>query len=313
MIRGMRWSRHLEGWQPGLLSIGIAISGALLALPRATAPEDIPPPTIDERVLSRTMAEDRDRAAALAPELERELAGTAPTALFDLRALGNAIREYGLTDGSENREERIVDQRRKLAEAVLRARPLGDDKLLALRAYETRLFLRAVREWEETRHESEDLKALGGPFIAMLERNGWLRDGRVVPDEAVRAVFFKKRWNEITGLSEGPFALTLDEHRAHYRFLLAYPPLGAASGAPGAPTDCRLVDRWRLRKVNELAQIDRSYPHELATGVLLYRLGAHSAAAQAFRNHLAERPDGSHALRVRNYLIAATKRAAEDP
>lgn len=313
MIRDMRWSRHLEGWQPGLLAIGIAVSGALLAMPRATAPVDIPPPTVDERMLSTTMAQDRDRALALAPDLEKELFGASPTTLFDLRALGNAIREFGLADSAEDRDERIVDQRRKLSEAVLRARHLGDDKLLALRAYETRLFLRAVREWEETRSEPEDLKALGGPFLAMLERNGWLKDGRIVPNEAVRAIFFKKRWNEMTGLSGGPFALTLDEQRAHYRFLLAHPSALAASGAPGAPVDCRLVDRWRLRKVNELAQIDSSYPHELATGVLLYRLGAHSAAAQAFRDHLAERPDGSHALRVRNYLMAAMERAAEDP
>lgn len=306
----MRFARHLEGWQPGLLAILIAASGAVLALPRAAAPEDIPPPAVDERALTRTLQHDRDRALALAPELERELAGSGPTTLFDLRALGHAIRDFGLVDASAERDELIVEQRAKLAEAVLRATSLGEDKLLALRSYELALFLREVRRWEETRVESEELKALGGPFIAMLERNGWLRDGRIVPDERVRAVLFKRRWNEITGLSQGPFALTLDEQRAFYRFLLMHPsPL---PGMQGDDVDCQAIDQWRLRKVIELAKLDPEYPDELARGVLLFRLGAYSTAAEAFRNHLAEHPDGPHALRVRNYLLAALDRAKDN-
>lgn len=305
-------ARHLEGWQPGVLAIAIALSGAALALPRATVPEDVPDPAVDEQALSRTFSEDAARAKALAPELERELNGGGPTTLYDLRALGHAIREFGLIDSAEDRDERIVEQRRKLAEAVMRARPLGEDKLLALRAYETRLFLRAVREWEATRVESEDLKALGGAFIAMLEKNGWLQKGRIVPDERLRAIFFKRRWNELTGLSQGPFALSLDEQRAFYRFLLNHPSPAAATQAPGQVVDASAIDQWRLRKIGELAQIDRAYPFDLARGVLLFRLGAHLPAAQAFRDHLAERPD-AHALRARNYLVAAIERAASNP
>jgi len=309
MMRAMRFARHLEGWQPGLLAILIAVSGAALALPRAAAPEDIPPPSVDERALRQTLEHDRDRAVALAPELEREVTGSAPPALFDLRALGQAIRDFGLADASPDRDDLIVEKRSKLAEAVLRAVSLGEEKLLSLRAYEMSLFLREVRRWEETRVESEDLKALGGPFISMLERNGWIRDGRILPDERVRAILFKKRWNEITGLSQGPFSLTLDEQRAHYRFLLAYPsPL---TGMQGDEVDCRAIDQWRLRKVNELSKLDPSYPDQLARGVLLFRLGSHLAAAEAFRNHLADHPDGPHALRARNFLLAALEQAQD--
>jgi len=311
MMRAMRFARHLEGWQPGLLAILIAASGAVLALPRATAPEDIPPPSVDERALAMTLQHDRDRALAIAPELEREVTGSSSPRLFDLRALGQAIRDFGLADASPNREELIVEQRAKLAEAVLRATTLGEDKLLALRSYELLLFLREVRRWEETRVESEELQALGGPFIPMLERNGWIRNGRIVPDEKVRAILFKRRWNEITGLSEGPFALTLDEQRAYYRFLLMHPsPL---TGMRGDEVDCRSIDQWRLRKVLEFSQLDPEYPDELARGVLLFRLGAHLAAAEAFRNHLAKHPDGPHTLRVRNYLLAAVEHAKDDP
>lgn len=307
MMRAMRFARHLEGWQPGLLAILIAASGALLALPRAATPEDLPSPSVDERALTQILAQDRDRALALAPELEREVAGVTPPTLYDLRALGQAIREYGLTDASPDRDDFIVKRKTELADAVVRALPLGEEKLLALRAYEMALFLREVRRWEQTRVESEDLKALGGPFIGMLERNGWLRNGRIVPDEKVRAILFKRRWNEITGLTEGPFALTVEEQRAFYRFLLTYPsPL---PGMRGDEVDCRAVDQWRLRKVNELAQIDPGYPADLARGVLLFRLGSHAAAADAFRKHLAQHPEGPHALRARNYLLAAVEHA----
>ena len=307
MMHAMRFARHLEGWQPGLLAILIAASGALLALPRAVTPEHLPAPSVDERALTQVLAQDRDRAVSLAPELEREVAGAAPPTLYDLRALGQAIRNYGLADASPDRDELIVKRRNELADAVLRARHLGEEKLLALRAYEMGLFLREVRRWEETRVESEDLKALGGPFIAMLERNGWLRNGRIVPDEKVRAILFKRRWNEITGLTQGPFALSFEELRAFYRFLLTHPSL--VSGMQGDEVDCRAIDQWRLRKVNELAQLDPSYPADLARGVLLFRLGAHTAAAEAFRNHLVKYPEGPHALRARNYLLAALEHA----
>lgn len=313
MLPLMRLARHLEGWQPGLLAIGIALSGALLGLPRATTPEDLPSPAVDERTLAKTLEEDRERASRLAPELEREVSGGGPTTLYDLRALGQAIRDFGLADSAEDRDERIVSAKQDLGKALLRARPLGEDRLLALRAYEAGLFLRAVREWEETRVESEDLKALGGPFLAMLERNGWLEGGRIVPNQAIRTILFKLRWNELTGLTQGPFAMTLDEQRAFYRFLLDHPSTLAKGTASGKLAETRAVDQWRLRKVEELAQIDPSYPHEMARGVLLYRLGAHLAAAQAFRDHLADRKDGWHTLRVRNYLEAALDRAALDP
>lgn len=313
MLPVMRLARHLEGWQPGLLAIGIALSGALLAFPRATPPEDLPSPAVDERALAQTMAEDRERASRLAPELEREISGAGPTTLYDLRALGQAIREFGLADSAEDREDRIVSARQNLGKALIRARALGEERLLALRAYEAKLFLRAVREWEETRVAPEDLTALGGPFLAMLERNGWLRDGRIVPNQAIRAILFKLRWNELTGLSQGPFAPTLDEQRAFYRFLLDHPPKLATASAPTPQAAQQSLDQWRLRKLEELAQIDPSYPYQMARGVLLYRLGAHLPAAQAFRDHLEEHPDGWHALRVRNYLRAALDRAAHDP
>jgi hypothetical protein len=310
-VKGGFFARHLDGWQAGVVAVAIALAGAFLAVPHPVAPVEIPAPAVDEAALARTIAADRARAEAIAPSLARELEGkTTDTSFYDLRALGSALRAFGLVDANGEMTE-LVDTRAKLVRAVDAARRLGPDRLLALRAYEECEFLAEVRRFERTGVASDELKALGGGFIGMLERNGWLRGRTVIPDEAVRATMFKRRWNELTGLGDGPFALTLDEMRAFYRFLLAHPGTEAASGTPGMVADCRVIDQWRLRKVDELATIDPSYPRLLARGVLLYRLGQSVAAVQALRDYLEARGDGAYALRARNYLDAALERAAE--
>lgn len=299
----------MDGWQAGVVAVAIALAGAVLAVPHPVPPIEVPPPTVDEVALARTMAADRVRAEAIAPVLARELEGkTIDTSFYDLRALGSALRDFGRVDADGDATE-VVDTRAKLVRAVEAARRLGDEKLLSLRAYEGRAFLAEVRRYERTGVQSDELRALGGAFVTMLERNGWLRGRRVLPDEAVRAILWKRRWNELTGLTDGPFAPTLDEQRAFYRFLLAHPGVQAAAGMPGATADCRVLDAWRLRKVDELANLDPTYPRLLARGVLLYRLGQSVAAVQALRDYLEGRTDGAYALRARNYLDAALERA----
>jgi hypothetical protein len=188
---------------------------------------------------------------------------------------------------------------------------MGDEQLLGLRAYQEQLFVEEVRRWENTGKESDELAGLGGPFLDLVERNGWLKGRTIVMDDVVRGIFFKRRWNEVTGLSEEPFLLSLDEDRAFYAFLLTHPYAQNASG-PSPRDVCRAVDQWRLRKVEDLARRDPSYPYLLARGVLFFRLGDHAAAEQAFRDHLAK-GDGSYALRARNYLAATVARASEGP
>jgi hypothetical protein len=133
-----------------------------------------------------------------------------------------------------------------------------------------------------------------------------------VMDEVLRGLFFKRRWNEVTGLTEPPFPLELDEQRAFYAFLLEHPYVeGRERMAAG--DFCRAADVWRLRKVEDLGRIDPAYPYALARGVLFYRLGRYPSAAQAFRDHLSSSTDGRYALRARNYLVAAIARASEEP
>ena len=89
-------------------------------------------------------------------------------------------------------------------------------------------------------------------------------------------------------------------------------PFLEAESAEDAQEACTRIDLWRLRKVEELARFDPSYPYALSRGVLFYRLGRFPAAVQSFRDYLVADNGGRYALRARNYLAAANARAAEE-
>jgi hypothetical protein len=188
---------------------------------------------------------------------------------------------------------------------------LGDDKLLGFRAYQKELFLGELVRWETSGQPSDELAELGGKFASLATREGWFRGREIAMSVTLRGVFFKRRWNEMTGLTEPPFALSLDEQRAFYAFLFEH-PFVEGKESMNAAAACRAADQWRLRKVDELARLDPAYPYELARGVLFYRLGRFPSAVQAFRDYLTSPIDGRYALRARNYLAAALARANEE-
>jgi hypothetical protein len=294
--------RHLEGWELGVIAVTVALMGTFLAVPLRVVPEDLPLPIADERRLAERQREDRELAARVVPLLEQEQ-------LYDVRAFGEAFRAYGRSEASSDMYE-VVRTRRKLLDAVNRARALGDDNLRGLRAYQKERFVTELGGWERSGKESEEMAELGGPFPALASRYGWIEGGKLDMSDVLRGIFFEKRWNEVTGLTAPPYALSLDEHRLFYRFLLTRPHLEAGGEMPEEA--CRRADEWRLKKVGEIARIDPGYPALLARGVLLYRMGLYPAAAQALRDHLNASRGGPHALRARNYLAEATARAAEE-
>jgi hypothetical protein len=304
--------RHLEGWEAGLVAVVIALGGVILAVPLRVAPRDLPSPLVDGRALSVTIERERALAAAIVPALESELSRPADgTALYDLRAFGEAFRAYGLAEASDD-VYAVMRARQKLIDALARARALGDDKVLGLRAYQQQLFLREIERWETSARPPGELAELGGKFPALAVREGWLEGRSLSLASSLRGILFKRRWNEVTGLAETPpFALSLDEQRAFYAFLLDHPFLEGKEKMSAAEA-CRAADQWRLRKIDELGRLDPAYPYALARGVLFYRLGRYPAAAQAFRDYLASATDGRYALRARNYLVAALARANEE-
>jgi hypothetical protein len=168
---------------------------------------------------------------------------------------------------------------------------------LRLRSVQVELFLAALDDFESTRQPSRDLDELGGNLIDKARKSGWLEGGRLVLTPVERAVFFKIRWSELTGLrKDAPFVPTLDDWRVYYGFLLRHPEGG---GSPEEALQKKLV------YVGALSKRDSTYPAWFARGVLQYELGAYQEAAESFRAALAKDADGPYTLRAKNHLLSA--------
>lgn len=298
-------ARHLDGWQPGLLAVFVAGTSASLAVPRPVPPVEIPEPMIEPRELERAAGADR----ALADGAERERLDA------DVRRVGSAIRAYGLAEIAGAAPPQL--ERREVAEAAQRALAQGEAPLARLRAYQLRSFLRELHRWEQTGEESDELRELGGPFLDRARQSGWVEGRRLVLDDTVRAVLFKKRWVDLT-LVQGPaMDLTSVEKRALCRFLILHPPRdlgrGIGEGGAGEQRAAFATEQYRLRKIEELHALDPSYPADLGRGVALYRIHRYPQAVEAFRRHLDDHPDGPYTLRAQNYLRAALGAAMEAP
>ena len=299
-------ARHLDGWQAGVLTLLLAGSSVALAVPRAVEPSEIPSPMLDATALRAGMAHDDE----LAKQAETQVLDV------DVRAVGTEVRLYNVL-AAEHRDQDVALARRRLLEATARALHGREAELLALRAYQMREFIVELRAWQRSGIESAALRELGGDFLPAMQRNGWC-DGperTLRLDERVLRVLYKKRWNDITGADAGVFALGREEERLRFGFFLRHPWVERGSSGMQGPLDEQrwrtARDRARLSSIDKLAQVDPSYPAELARGVVLYRLQLYAPAAQAFRRHLERAADGPYTLYAQNYLKAALDRAAE--
>jgi hypothetical protein len=283
----------------------------LLSLPRPIEPTEIPMPAIDGAALARVAQED----ARLADEARRGLD-------VDVRALGSEIRAFGRADALGELHE-VGEARPKVVAAAHAAVAHGARPLLALRAFQLQAFVREVRRYEATGEPSDDLVELGGSFVRMLEleRSGWIErtaagKARLVVPPDVLGVLFKRRWNEITTLMGEELALRKEEQRALLVFLLRHPPRqplpGTEPSAEPTPFERAQQDDLRLKKIDELAQLDPAYPASLARAVIHHRRGRWAKAADELRRHLDASPDGPWTLRAQNHLRAALERAATE-
>jgi hypothetical protein len=276
-------ARLLEGWQLGLLAVGLPLLALWLALPRPVAPKTVPLPELDRRLLRRGLEADRVRAdAALRERLP-----------FAARQVGELMRRFGAADANEGaRLRREIARAFRQALGEVSARPL-----LELRAVQTRLFVAAVERWQTRGQTDRELLELAGNFAEKCRAASWLdAEGRIVFTPAELHVLYRIRWTELAGaLEDAEFRPSLTDLRLYYRALLEHPEGTSASERDAA----------RLAYVAALSRKDPEYPGDLARGVLLFRLGQHEAAASALTLHLTSHPDGPHALTARNYLLAA--------
>jgi hypothetical protein len=285
-------SRHLEGWQPGLLAVVIAAIAALLGVPHAVPPDALPLPSVDFRECKRAEAADVELA-------RRAVAEPLP---FETRAVGEAFRRFGESNSAQNTglaADRLAEVRER-ARVAMKVR--GVESLQRLLALQTEMFMDVLVRWEHGEDVETQLSELGGNFLAKARSSHWLRAERqldATPSE--RRVLFRVRWVDITGLRDQPtLAPTANEWRVYYRFLLLHPEHG----------DVHLSAEAQLRYVSVIEKVDLDYPAAFARGVLYYRMGLFAKSEAAFHAEL-ERPDGPWRLRARNHMLAAAERAKE--
>ncbi|MEP7050963.1 MAG: hypothetical protein ABJB12_11435 [Pseudomonadota bacterium] len=271
------------------MTLGMVLSFALLALPRASPPETLPLPRANRLLAERYEVRQRALAAAA------ENSGLP----FEVRAVGEAIRHFGLVsaqhqDATHDRD----DIKQRVRAALDRGNAQG---LLQLRAVQTEYFMRALQGFRQNGVSTPDLSELGGDFIEQARRSGWL-DGsrRSLADAITLRALFRVRWSELSGLQHVfPFTTSLNEARIYYRFLLLHPERLSERASDSED------DAARLKLAGALSRVDPDYPSSFAQGYLLFRLGERESAAAAFRHQLAHQESGPYALLARNYLIFA--------
>lgn len=280
------WRRHFEGWQLLAVAGSLAIAAALLAIPRAVAPRELPLPAVDRRELSRF---ERVEAERLTRAEKKPLP-------YLVRAAGEALRRFGDAESGRTDAGTLEARRTDFFDAVRAARQRhGDAPLLELRAVQTALFVRAVQGLHGGSEPSREALELGGAFVARGEELGWIDEGRMRLEADEAACVFRVRWNDLAGLLETrPFSPSFNEWRLYYRALLGHT-------APGSSELAGYVDA--------LVKQDSEYPALLARGIVAYWDNRFAEATELFAQHLARHPTGAWRLRAQNYLLAAYERA----
>ena len=307
-----RFARLLEGWELGAITVGLVLSAALLAVPRAATPGVFPVPLLDVTAAQ----EAREETRRLAERAERE------GLPFETRAVGDAVRRMGVAlsgagvgagggDGGGAGTVNLEHVHRLIAERVAAALNAGQvEALLRLRAVQARLFVRAVREqaFGASTATSAELAALGGDFKRRAERNGWANSVGCLASDDELSTLFMLRWAELTRLREDPhFKPKLSELRRYYRFLLLHPE-SATAGVGSASERASM----RLRYADALGKRDTQYPLELVRGSLLAEMGGAAQSAQALSTYLARSSGAEWNLRARNYLIYAARERGDE-
>jgi hypothetical protein len=295
----------------GLVPLLVGLLFGALVLPRGAAPEEIPLPRVDGRVLSHVVADDDARAA----RVETEPLASA------VRAVGSALRSFNAAEANHADAVAITLARDELGRTLREAPAEVADGLIDLRAFQLAHFLVETRTFERTGVASDEL-------LERMTKVGWCENHHLVMPDTVRRVAFKLTWNHTTQLDHDPrFALTLDETRVLYAFYFTHPHASeeqrarfaaAMSAAPDAVAceraeemEAKATAVWLLGKIAELGKIDPTYPTSLGQAAALFLKHDYAGAAMIYQTWLESHPAGEWTLRVKNHLQAAM-RANED-
>jgi tetratricopeptide (TPR) repeat protein len=283
-------------------SVGLALLAAWLALPQGTMPDYLPLPLLSSAELAAASAEQR---------LEARQARQHPLD-YSARTVGEAFRQLGRL--VHNGEPIDVERRDRFRAFVGQARhQVGDAPIRQLRAIQTELFLAALKDWENTGVEGDDLIELGGDFLTVATELGWVKlanHEKLAPvahntkpclelDEYERAALFLARWTDLAGMTE--------DATLHLQSVWPLLALRSRLRLPLSKLGAR-----DLSLVERVKRLSPRYPDRLSQGLIYARLGDMTQAIAAYRAHLAANPDGPYTLRARNHLRYALEKMAND-
>lgn len=273
--------------------LGFAAWGTFLVTPRPTQPRFLPLPVPAKELLAERDQRERDLAKhALSTGLPQRA-----------RIIGEEFRRVGAALQSQSPDtERLLRELQTDARRLLHAG--GESELLALRALQAELFVRAVHHSLLTPGPHPDLDELGAQFAEQLERYWLTGQNQLRLSDAELRLLFRLRWGLLTGLQTSPAFAALPEERSRFHSLYLQIPWGQTH------TDERELLQLQLRAVQSLAQLDPSYPAQLAQGILLLRAQEPEGAVESLRAHLQENPQGPWAQLCKNYLASALRKAA---
>lgn len=295
------------------IPLGASLLVGMLLLPRQAMPDALPLPIADPHSLRQTLERDADLAA-------RARASPLPGVV---RAVGSALRDFHALELTGAQPNVLARARRAIDTSLISAQS-ETDALVELRAVQLEAFLVEVDRFASTGAESPELGALAGSFVRTMRSEGWCEGHRLMLTLPQRRALFKQMWNALLGLGENAsFALTLDEQRALFALRLSSSRLPAHlrdsfAAAKREAKDARTcssieqserqtLEKWSLDHISRLEAIDPVYPAAYARGIASLRGGSYAQAANAFREWLAQHPDGALTLRARSYLRWASR------
>lgn len=294
-----RLAKHLEGWQVGALVVLIVSVVTLLLVPRSAIPERVPPPAVTAEEIQRARAANDARAREA---VEGELPNT-------VQIVGALVRALGRAEWEGDRHE--VRAREAALGRAAAAAYLEADALDRLRAYQARLFADAYFEAWKTGRVSDDLIELGGQMLRDFAEFGWLNDPATAPPHAdlVLSALYKRRFIGTVTKDHPHPLLPLDpvEERLLLGYQIEHPPIPRAGTLGEVPAPGVFV----LRRIDELAALEPSYPVLYAKGIVLFRMAEFDQAAQAFDAHIRTAEDAPYRLRAINYLKASLEHATD--
>lgn len=275
------------------MTLTIALLATTLSVPHPVEPRELPLPRVERADARRLEREEATRA---------DVAERRPLP-YEVRAVGELVRRFGAAEREPS--PRALELLGELREAAARAYERhGLEPLFALRALQARLFVRAVRRFEESGEVHPDLSELGGEFVNKARQTGWLTGAHhVTLQDRELLTLFRVRWSLLLGLQQNRrLHPTLDDWRSYHHIWITSL---LQSDLPHSERLPRLADH-----VAALGRRDPSYPADLALGILALQQGQPAEARGALVRHLTGPLQHVWQLRAKNYLALALQRSA---